>query len=266
MYQRRPRRISHEWRGGCSALRRFFVEDLPFKTGALKLTGEEASHISAVLRMGPGDRLVLIDSKGTRVEALILSSNRHEITVNIERTLPSPPPSPLQITLCQALLRSHSMDLIIQKTSELGVDRILLFVSERTVVKLDEGALANKLRHWRRIAVSATKQSGRIKPAEIGPLCTFGELMDLCQGEEMLKIILWEEESVGSLKTFLRSLQPPRKVVGVIGPEGGFSSDEIIRAKKAGFISASLGQRILRSETVAVTLTALLQYEWGDLG
>jgi 16S rRNA (uracil1498-N3)-methyltransferase len=247
-------------------LRRFFVEELTVKTGTLVLRGAEANHIRTVLRMVPGDRLILVDSKGAWFEAVIVSADRHEVMVSLEKPLPSPPPSPVEITLCQALLRSHSMDLIIQKTSELGVDRILPFVSERTIVKPDEETVANKVRHWREIALGSTKQSGRIKPAEIGPLCPFGEIMDRYNGEEMVKMILWEEESVESLKTFLKSLHPPKKAVGVVGPEGGFSADEVKKAKSAGFVSASLGQRILRSETAAVTLTALLQYEWGDLG
>jgi 16S rRNA (uracil1498-N3)-methyltransferase len=247
-------------------LRRFFVEEIGEGKDALILRGAEANHIRTVLRMAPGERLVLLDSKGARYEAVIVSMDRREVVVNLERPLPSPPPSPVEITLCQALLRSHSMDLIIQKTSELGVDRILPFVSERTVVKPDEQAFASKLRHWRKIALSATKQSGRLKPADIGPLSTFSELMDLWRGEEIMKIVLWEDESVENLKSLLRSTRSPRGAVGVIGPEGGFSKEEIQEAKEAGFVSASLGQRILRSETAAVTLVALLQYEWGDLG
>jgi 16S rRNA (uracil1498-N3)-methyltransferase len=247
-------------------LKRFFVEEIGDGKGALILRGTEANHIRTVLRMAPGDRLVLIDSRGARYEALIVSVDRHEVVVNLERPLPSPPPSPVEITLCQALLRSHSMDLIIQKTSELGVDRVLPFVSERTIVKPDEEAFANKLRHWREIALSATKQSGRLKPADIGPFSTFSELMALWRGEEIMKIALWEDESVHNLKSLLRSTRPSRRAVGLIGPEGGFSNEEIEEAREAGFVSASLGHRILRSETAAVTLVALLQYEWGDLG
>ena len=230
------------------------------------LRGAEANHIRTVLRMAPGDRLVLIDSNGARVEAVIVSADRREVAVSLENPLPSPPPSPVELTLCQALLRSHSMDMIIQKTSELGVEQVLPFVSERTIVKPDEEAFANKLRRWREIALSSTKQSGRRKPAEIGPLCAFGELVDRWKGEEVMKIILWEDENVKSLKTLLRSSQRPMKAVGVIGPEGGFSTEEIKRAKSAGFVSVFLGQRILRSETAAMTLIVLLQYELGDLG
>jgi 16S rRNA (uracil1498-N3)-methyltransferase len=247
-------------------LRRFFVEEITEGKSVLLLRGAEANHIRTVLRMAPRDRLVLTDSRGARFEAVIVSVDRHEVRVNLEKPLPSPPPSPVEITLCQALIRSHSMDLIIQKTSELGVDRVLPFVSEKTIVKPDQEAFANKLRHWREIALSATKQSGRVKPAEIGLLSVFADLLVHWKGQEIMKIILWEDKNVQPLKTLLRSSQAPKKTVGVIGPEGGFSNEEIEEAKKAGFVSASLGHRILRSETAAVTLVALLQYEWGDLG
>jgi 16S rRNA (uracil1498-N3)-methyltransferase len=247
-------------------LRRFFVEEIGEGKGTLILRGAEANHIRTVLRMAPGDRLVLTDSKGARYEAVIVSLDRHEVGVNLERPLPPPLPSPVEITLCQALLRSHPMDMIIQKTSELGVDCVLPFLSERTIVKPDQQAAAGKLRHWREIALSATKQSGRLKPAEIGPLSTFSELVGLWRGEEAMKVVLWEDESVRSLKSLLRSTSPPRKAVAVIGPEGGFSDEEIERCGEAGFVSTSLGQRILRAETAAITLVSLFQYEWGDLG
>lgn len=247
-------------------MRRFFVEEIDTDKRTLTLGGTEANHIRTVLRMAPGDRLILTDSKGARYEAVIVSLDRREVRVNLERPLLPPPPSPVEITLCQAVLRSHPMDMIIQKTSELGVDRVLPFVSERTLVKPDRQAAAGKLRHWREIALSATKQSGRLKPAEIGPLLTFSELMEVWRKEEIMKVVLWEEESVRSLKNLLRSSGPAPKAVAVIGPEGGFSNEEIEKAGEAGFVPASLGQRILRAETAAITLVSLFQYEWGDLG
>ena len=247
-------------------MRRFFVEEIGSETRSLALRGTEANHIRRVLRMTPGDSLLLTDSKGARWAAVIASVNRREVWVNLEKPLPSLLPSPVEITLCQALLRSHSMDLLIQKTSELGVDRVVPFVSERSVVKLDKRASANKLRHWREIALSSTNQSGRVRPAEIGPFLVFSELMDRWKGDEIMRIILWEGESVENLKSQLRSTTPPRKGVGIVGPEGGFSDQEIEQARKAGFVPTSLGQRILRAETAGIALVALLQYEWGDLG
>ena len=144
-------------------MRRFFVEEIREGKGALVLRGAEANHIRTVLRMAPGDRLVLLDSRGARYEAVDRLVDRREVTVNLERPLPSPPPSPVEITLCQALLRSHSMDLIIQKTSELGVDRILPFVSERTIVKPDEGSLCEQAQA---LAGNCSQRDKAVRPAQ----------------------------------------------------------------------------------------------------
>jgi 16S rRNA (uracil1498-N3)-methyltransferase len=246
-------------------LRRFFVEEIIVDEGTCSITGPEAKHISKVLRMGPGDRLTLIDRKGTRFLALITSVGPREVLVALEKPMPKPFPSPIEITLCQAMIKPRQMDHIIQKTSELGVDCIFPFSSKRTVVRLSKDRLANKIRHWREIAQNSTKQSDRGTPVEIRPVVYFNELMAKWKGENALKVILWEEEKAKDLKSLLRGSSPLRKFVGVVGPEGGFIQQEVEVARDAGFISISLGSRILRSETAAITMVAIAQYEWGDL-
>lgn len=208
---------------------------------------------------------MLMDRKGTRFLALIESSGPREVLVALEKPLPKPSPSPIEITLCQAMLKSRQMDYMIQKTSELGVNCIIPFLSKRTVARPSKDRLANKIRHWREIAQSSTKQSDRDTPAIIGSVVTFKKLMETWNGEDALKVILWEEEGVKDLKSLLRASSSQMKFVGVVGPEGGFVQQEIEVAKDAGFISASLGHRILRSETAAITMVAIVQYEWGDL-
>jgi len=246
-------------------MRRFFVEHLPSQGERLVIRGSEARHISKVLRMGQGDRLILMDRKGTRFQAVIASAGEKEVSVILEKALRQPPASPVEIILCQALLKMQGMDYVIQKASELGADSILPFSSERTVVGPGKDHGANKLRHWQEIARNAAKQADRARPADVGPLFTFGDLMARWKNDAGLKIILWEGEETRDLKTLLRSSGPAGRVVGVIGPEGGFSPQEIKIALEAGFLSASLGYRVLRSETAAVTLVAIIQYEWGDL-
>jgi 16S rRNA (uracil1498-N3)-methyltransferase len=246
-------------------MRRFFVEQIPSQGKTLVIRGLEAKHITRVLRMGRGDRLILMDRKGARFQAMITSTGGSEVSVILEKSLPQPPPSPVEITLCQALLRPHAMDYVIQKTSELGADSIIPFFSERTVVGPGSDRGTKKLRHWQEVAQNAAKQSDRARPATVGPLFAFGDLLARWKDEEAIKIILWEEEAARDLKTFIRSSSPPERVVGLIGPEGGFSPKEIKIASEAGFLSASLGRRVLRAETAAVTLVAIIQYEWGDL-
>ena len=246
-------------------LRRFFVEEIEAKDGFCSIVGPEARHISKVLRMGPGDQFILVDRNGARFLASIKSASPREVWVALMKSLPKPSPSPVQIFLCQALLKSRQMDYLIQKTSELGVNRILPFSSERTVVNVKSDRTDNKLRHWREIAHGAATQSDRGAPAQIGLLSSFEELIQQWKKEKVFKVILWEEEEAKDLKAVLRASGPAKTVVGIVGPEGGFSKEEIQAARDAGFISVSLGRRVLRAETAALTLIAIVQYEWGDL-
>lgn len=247
------------------SLRRFFVQKIDEKQAHLVITGTEARHISRVLRMGPGDRIILFDGQGARFQAVIESAQKNEVRAALEKTLPPPSPSPLEITLCQSLLKSRSMDYMIQKASELGVDRILPFFSQRTAVKVPAQSLANKVRHWRQIALSAAKQCDRTKPAEIGKPVSLPELLVRLQKEHALKIILWEQEERADLRDLLKTSRNAGKVAAIVGPEGGFGFEEIARARLSGFKPIFLGPRILRAETAAIVLVALLQYEWGDL-
>ena len=247
------------------AVRRFFVEEIEAKDGLCTIRGSEAKHMTRVLRMDRGDRFILMDGKGARFRAIIESAGRREVLVTLEKPLPQPSPSPLEITLCQALLKSRAMDYVLEKTSELGLHRILPFLSERSVVRPDRERFARKKQRWREIARSAAKQADRKTPLEIGPLSSFEELVKKSKGENALKVILWEEEGARDLKGVLRKSLTLKEFIGMVGPEGGFSQEEVLAAGEAGFVSVSLGQRVLRAETAAITLVAIVQYEWGDL-
>ena len=247
-------------------LRRFFVEEILADDGFCSITGPEARHITKVLRMGRGHRLILMDGKGARFLALIKSASAGEVRLSLEKPLPNPPPSPVEIILCQSLLKSRAMDYVVQKTSELGAKRIIPYASKRTVVRLDKNRAANRVRHWGEIANNTAKQSDGSSPAEITPFHPFKELVAKWSSKEALKAVLWEEEGTRDLKSLLRSSPPMGTFVGIVGPEGGFEQEEIKAARDAGFVSISLGRRILRAETASVTLVAIVQYEWGDLG
>jgi 16S rRNA (uracil1498-N3)-methyltransferase len=249
------------------SLRRFMVDEIPPRGGLLTIGGQEARHVSRVLRLGPGDRLILMDRKGGRFLARVESIRPQEVDVSILEPLPPPPSSLAEITLCQALLRSGPMDFVVQKATELGVSRIMPFFSERTVVRPDEKGRSNKQRHWEEIARSAAKQSDRDRPPVIFPLLAFSDLLTHLKEDKNLKLILWEGEERQELKEILRKEHSNQiEVTGIVGPEGGFSAEEIQAARAAGFIPVSMGQRILRAETASLALVAVLQYEWGDFG
>jgi 16S rRNA (uracil1498-N3)-methyltransferase len=246
-------------------LRRFFVEEIRENNGLCSITGPEAKHITKVLRMRPGDRFILMDGKGARFQVLIEFAGAQEVGVVVEKPVPKPPHSPVEITVCQAFPKSRAMDYLIQKTSELGVDCIIPFSSERTVVRFKEDRLANKMRHWCEIAQNSAKQCDRSTPAKIEQPSSFRDVMRKWSRVDALKVVLWEEEGAKDLKSLLRAPSSAKDFAGMVGPEGGFTGEEIDVARDAGFISVSLGNRILRAETAAITMVAIVQYELGDL-
>lgn len=246
-------------------LRRFFVEGTIERDRPCVIAGPEGRHMAKVLRLGPGDHVALLDGRGTRFQGVIQSVTREGVTVIPENPLPSPSPPPLDIILCQAILKSGPMDFLIQKTSELGVHAIFPFFSERTIVRLQEERSANRLRHWNGVAKGAAKQSGRNVQARIAAPAPLDERIEGWRAEKGLKVLLWEGEGQQDLKGLLRDTSQSERFIGMIGPEGGFTRDEVEMAAGAGFVPVSLGERILRAETAAIVMVALVQYEWGDL-
>ena len=246
-------------------MRRFFVDKIRTKDETCTITGAEARHMKTVLRMDRGDRLILMDSSGSRFQGIIESAGSRGVRVRLEKSLPKPPPSPVEIILCQALIKSRPMDYMIQKTSELGVDLILPFISERTVVRLDKDRVDKKMTHWREIAHNSAKQSNRRNPVEIKSVCSFKDLIAKLEGQEALKVVLWEEEEERDLRGLFEEYSRVKRFIGIVGPEGGFGQAEITAARGAGFTPVWFGNRILRSETAAITMVSVVQYEWGDL-
>jgi len=246
-------------------LRRFFIENIIPGTDVLSITGKEVRHIVTVLRMKKGETLILMDREGQSFEATIEAVHYKEVKVRITKTIPPLPPSPVKISLAQALIKSHPMEYLIQKVTELGIHSIHPFYSERTVIQLKSVHLKNKVDRWVEIMKSACKQCGRVTLPDLNTPLQFEELINNVPNKKTLKILLWEDEDKVDLKRFLRSMSPLPHILAIVGPEGGFNQNEINLAREAGFQIISLGNRILRAETAAVSLISIIQYEWGDL-
>jgi len=247
-------------------MRRFVIDQIPPDHDRVVIHGPEAKHIAKVLRMRPQDHIIVADTKGNRYQAVILSACPSSVELNLLRQLPQPQSPRLHLTLCQALLKSKAMDLVVQKATELGAARIVPFTSERTVVRLRGERLNNKLRHWQEITRSATAQSDRPKPPEISPLASFDQVLVMERDHGGLRLILWEQELCNDFKDIIRAHEGIKEITAVVGPEGGFSQSEVELATEAGFVPATLGGRILRAETAAIVVCTLCLYEWGDLG
>jgi len=246
-------------------LRRFFVEKIIPTGGFLSITCKEARHIVTVLRMKKGETLILMDREGQSFEATIEAVHYKEVKVRITKTIPPLPPSPIEMSLAQAIIKSHPMEYLIKKVTELGIGSIHPFYSERTVIKLKSEQLKNKMDRWMEIMKSACKQCGRVTLPDLNTPLPFEELINTVPNKKTLKILLWEDEDKVDLKRLLTSMSFVPHVFVIVGPEGGFTSNEINLAKDAGFQIISLGNRILRAETAAVSLISIIQYEWGDL-
>lgn len=209
-----------------------------------------------------GSLLTLTDSGGNDFRGRVVCLSKEEASVLIFDAFPSPTESPLEIILLQALPEKERMELIIQKATELGISAIIPFKSERSISLEERERKQKKAHRWQEIAIKAVQQSRRAKVPRVESYRTFKEVLKVCRGDG-LGILLWEKGGM-DLKSVLRqySLQ---KIYVMVGPEGGFTEEEVELAKGRGFVPVKLGQRILRTETAAIALLGILQYELGDL-
>ncbi len=243
---------------------RFYVPNLQPEKGLLTIKGTEARHIQKVLRLKTGGTLTVFDGSGREYEGTIVKRAPTSVVIKINVFIPSKEESPLEITLAQSLLKGEKMDYLIQKATELGVKEIIPFSSSRSIPLLDRSKRLERVNRWEKIAIGASKQCGRGLIPKIDRLRDYTDMLSLAS-QESLRLILSEREG-RRLKEVLREFVDKRKVFFVVGPEGGFSQDEIEGSKELGFVPISLGQRILRAETVSLCLLSILQYEWGDIG
>lgn len=247
-------------------MRRFLVNTSDLSGATAVVSGPDAHHITNVLRLARGDEIELLDGSGRGYSARIVSVSSQKVEVELLGRTPFFGESPLELTVAQAYLKSKKMDILIRQLTELGIAAWLPFVSQRSVPRPDRKSLAARQKRWETIAREALKQCRRARVPEVGPLDSFEAVLAAAQ-PSALKIVFWEEE-----KRDLRSLaqawapKPPDRVFVIVGPEGGFTLQEIERAAACGFESCSLGPRILKAETAAVAAGALMQYLFGDLG
>jgi 16S rRNA (uracil1498-N3)-methyltransferase len=174
------------------------------------------------------------------------------------------PEADIHVTLCQGVPKAEKMDGIVRHATELGAERIIPFLAERSVPRWQPEQFPRKRERWQKIAVEASRQCGRPDIPEIGAIVTFERMLHDVPGGG-LRLIPWEEETTTDIREVLRdpSRSGLKEFVLVIGPEGGFSAGEIEMARQAGFLSVSLGKRVLRVETASLALLSILQYERG---
>lgn len=245
-------------------MHRFFVSPEQLKAERPVITGPDVRHAVKVLRLGPGDVVELLDGQGRAARAGIEEAGRDQVVcLRLEEFSPGGEP-PVRVTLVQGLAKGEKMDLVIQKSTELGVAEIIPLVARRSVVRLEGGKALERQERWQRIAMEAAKQCRRaVVPPVRPPMNLSLVLQEIPAGTT--SFLPWEEQRGQSLGYLLRGDNPGR-VYLFIGPEGGFESSEVEEAGLRGVQAVSLGTRILRTETAGLACLSIIMNRWGDLG
>jgi 16S rRNA (uracil1498-N3)-methyltransferase len=240
---------------------RFFVPAAQITQSCTILTGPEFHHLRHVLRLKRGARVTLYDEQGREYEGTIthLSAASAEITITASAVSV---PETFSLTLAQGVLKGQKMDLVIEKATELGVNRLVPFFSAFTVAQLPAERRTERLARWQRLAQSAAKQSGNPVPFIAAPQSFAALLASTPDGTG--KVLLYEKEHTQTLKAFAQIHPAFSSLWVVVGPEGGFAAEEIEQAQAAGFQVVGLGTRTLRAETAGIVAVALCRFLWGD--
>jgi len=249
-------------------MHRFFVPPEVLTHDPVMLTGEPAHHIGRVLRMRPGDRVLLLDNAGWAYEVELTRFERNRVEGRIVRKAPAGGEPQTRITLYQALLKGHGFELVLQKGTEVGIAEFVPILCERCIM----GGLADmegrRQERWEKIIRGAAEQSHRGRLPILRPPAPFAQALPQAARADLC-LLPWEEAHGLSLRGAIEAHSAaggkPRSISLFIGPEGGLSAEEVQLARGAGIQPVTLGPRILRAETAGLVAAAAILYALGDL-
>lgn len=242
-------------------MHQFFIEPSQLQGNRIAITGADVNHIKNVLRMQAGERLCLVDQIGARRYCCEIQALQGEAVLCGVLSAQEPDTElPAEIYLFQGLPKSDKMELIIQKAVELGCFEIIPTLCARCVVKLDEKKQKSKLQRWQGISEAAAKQSRRAMIPRVHEAMRFSEALSYAENMDKKLIPYEKTEGMAETKKQLSGICAGEKIAVFIGPEGGFEEAEIEAAKASGAAPVSLGKRILRTETAALTVLSWLMY------
>ena len=242
-------------------MHRFFANKSNFSNNLVVLEGSDVSHIRTVLRLTVGDKIEVLDGEGSLYLVRLSEFRKKLIKCEILSSEKNNVESPLKIYLGQSMVKGNGFDVILRKAVELGAYSISPLLTERTVTKSNSD---KKIIRWKKIVEESSKQCGRSLIPKVSN--SIIRLKTFCQqaSDSDLKLIFWEMENKKSLKDINPETAPNSASV-LIGPEGGFTQEEVETARSYGFHSLGLGPRIFRAETAPLVVLSLLQAKWGDI-
>jgi len=240
-------------------MNRFYV---PFHAGLknLWIDSSESHHIIHVKRLKIGDSIIVFNGTGDEFEAEIedIEDNRVNVRINQQKTISKE--NIVEIDIAFAIPKGKRSHLLIQKCTELGVHKLIPINYARSVVKLKDDCSV-KIEKWQKIAIEASKQCGRNTITEIGNVVDFDNILNTSDSYD-LPLFACSQSDSDNLKNTLQEHPKPNNILSFIGPEGGFTTNEIEMAKRAGCKFVSLGSQILRVETAAIAVSAILSYQY----
>lgn len=245
---------------------RFFLVGPVLAEGALALSADDLHHLRDVLRLAPGDEIVAVAPDGAAARVRLTSVSAEGASGVVLEAVEAPRVP--RVWLAQGLAKGEKMDLVVRMATELGCERIVPLMTSRSVVRLDAAKAAARVQRWQRIAEGAAKQSQLTRVPEVAPLANVGGLMDALAGAALV-LVAWEDAAGApgvSAAIAEAALPVDAAVAAVVGPEGGFSAEEVALLVDQGAQVVSLGDTVLRTETAGVVASALALAARGGLG
>ncbi|WP_289142249.1 16S rRNA (uracil(1498)-N(3))-methyltransferase [uncultured Brevibacillus sp.] len=246
-------------------MQRYFAEPHLFTEQEITIIGDDVHHIVNVMRARVGEEILVSDGAGKTVRAKLVSLSPKEVKADVVEVLGDESELPIRVTIGQGLPKGEKMEWILQKGTELGAYSFFPFSSERTIVKLDAKKEAKKLERWRKIVKEAAEQSHRAVLPELLSPVSFREALQAASSYTKCAIA-YEKEGSTTLHQVLEDMSVDDSLLVLVGPEGGFSADEVAQAEKMGFLTVSLGPRILRTETASQYILACASYQFERKG
>ena len=239
---------------------RFFVEKYQIHDGRVDITGEDVNHIRNVLRMRPGEEVLISTGDEWEYTCAIERLEEDRVTLRVEDASRPGRELASKIWLFQCLPKGDKMETVIQKAVELGAYTVVPVASSRCVVKLDERRAAQKAVRWNAIAEAAAKQSKRLIIPEVRGVMRFRDALEAAADLDVKLIPYERQDGMEGTRKILNAIRPGQSVAVMIGPEGGFYDAEVQLAREHGFEPVTLGKRILRTETAGMTMLSILMY------
>ncbi|PDO10292.1 MAG: 16S rRNA (uracil(1498)-N(3))-methyltransferase [Candidatus Reconcilbacillus cellulovorans] len=256
-------------------MQKYFVDRTAFGDRLVTVTGDDARHICVVMRLKPGDRIVVSDGGGREAIAELTAVRPDCVEAVVVERLRADAEPKVDVWIAQSLPKGDKFETVLQKGTEIGAGRFLPFRSERTVVRYEAEAAARKLDRWRKIVKEAAEQAGRNRVPPVDPPMSWDELLARVAQVGRAWLLHTGSECMPLREAFRRGRAGdgptgragfPSPVMLIVGPEGGFSDREAEQAVRAGALPVSLGRRVLRTETAAMVALACLMYEIGEMG